>query len=188
MLDRSCRLKYTQELVDCVQIISVKACPSFLAIGFHLQPLLILETFRRIELIMYILSQREGKKPQPTISSSKSKTFHKKVNAALLNSYKEKVLGPQYQSFINAANCGYVEKLQKLPFGKRNWKRYFAVLSNVGLLYFSNPQQSPSGLYLLDCKFEPVNPDEIGGCTTAFRLQYAKDQVVFRSDNLSEFN
>ena len=137
---------------------------------------------------MFILSQREGKKPQPTISSSKSKTFHKKVNAALLNTYKEKVLGPQYQNFINAANCGYVEKLQKLPFGKRNWKRYFAVLSNVGLLYFSNPQGSPTGLYLLDCKFEPVNPDEIGGCTTAFRLQYTKDQVVFRTDNLSEFN
>ena len=173
-----------------MSIISVKACPSFLAIGFLKNPLLILETFRRIELIMFILSQREGKDPQPTIqkNSNKNKIFHKNINAALLNSYKDRVLGPQFQNFINASHCGYVEKMTKNPFGKRSWKRYFAVLSNVGLLYFSNPQGSPSGLYLLDCKYAVVDPEEVGGCTTAFRLTYSQTQVVFRCDNLSEFN
>ena len=56
LLDTKCHLKYRQELADCTQIIKVKANPSFFALVFSQGPPLILETFRRIELIMYILS------------------------------------------------------------------------------------------------------------------------------------
>ena len=95
------------------------------------------------------------------------------INTTLLNLYKNRVQGPQFKNFINAAQCGYLEKMSKNIFGSCSWHRYFAVLSNVGLMYFSDPAGSPLELFqVLDCQYDMVNPEEVDGCTTAFRLFY----------------
>ena len=84
----------------------MKANPSFFALVFSQGPPLILETFRRIELVMFILSQRERKEPQPKISNGRNIRFHKPdgttetiefermINTTLLNVYKDKLRDP----------------------------------------------------------------------------------------------
>ena len=63
LLDIKCQLKYKLLLSECIQIIKVKSNASFFSLIFKSDPPLILETYRRIELIMFILSQRAGKQP-----------------------------------------------------------------------------------------------------------------------------
>ena len=58
------------------------------------------------------------------------------INTALLNHHKKKVEGPEFKNFITADKCGYLEKMSKNIFGGLSWHKYFAVLSNVGLMYF----------------------------------------------------
>ena len=73
-------------------------------------------------------------------------------------------------------------------FGKNKWNRFFVVLSNVGLLYFKDPLESPVDLFpILNCQLTEVDPDEVGGATTVFRLEHARKQVTFRCGSLSEF-
>ena len=121
--------------------------------------------------------------------STETIEFEKMINTTLLNVYKDRVLGPQFQNFINAAQCGYLEKMSRNIFGRCSWHRYFVVLSNVGIMYFTDPAGSPLELFqLLDCKFEMVDPDDVDGCTTAFRLLYPLQQVTFRCETLSEYD
>ena len=73
--------------------------------------------------------------------------FEKMIKTTLLNMYTEKLNGPQFQNFINATQCGYLEKLSKNIFGGCSWYRYFVVLSNVGFMYFPDPSSQPLALF-----------------------------------------
>ena len=67
--------------------------------------------------------------------------------------------------------------------------RQFVVLSNVGLLYFKDPLDTPVDLFpVLNCVLNEVSPDEVEGSTTVFRLEYVRKQVTFRCVSHSEFN
>jgi len=39
--------------------------------------------------------------------------------------------------------CGYLEKLETNWIGMSSWEDKFCVLTNVGLLYYTNPLQPP---------------------------------------------
>ena len=64
-------------------------------------------------------------------------------------------LGVLGWNFINSAACGYLEKKSDSWFF--NWTEKFCVLTNVGLLYYNDPQKSPTALIpTLDAKVVPV--------------------------------
>jgi len=48
-------------------------------------------------------------------------------------------------SFLNAAKIGYLDKRSESLF--RSWTEKFAVLTNVGLLYYDNPNERPRNLF-----------------------------------------
>ena len=77
-------------------------------------------------------------------------------------------------NFVNALHCGYLDKMSVGFFGGVKWERFFVVLSNVGLLYFSDPLEAPKDLFpILNCNLATVDPEEAEGCTTVFRLVYS---------------
>ncbi len=48
-------------------------------------------------------------------------------------------------NFINSNAVGYLEKKSESWF--REWTEKFCVLTNVGLLYYDDPQKRPSNLF-----------------------------------------
>ena len=86
---------------------------------------------------------------------------------------------------------GYLYLLSRTLFGKNKWNRFFVVLSNIGLIYFKDPMETPVDLYpILNCQLIEVDPDEVGGATTVFRLEQnnnTQKQVTFRCASLIEF-
>lgn len=74
-------------------------------------------------------------------------------------------------------------------FSGNKWNRVFVVLSNVGLLYFKDALEAPMDLFpVIDCELVDVNPDEVDGDLTVFRLEYSRKQVTFKCSSLSECN
>ena len=206
LLDRRGNLKVRYSITDLKEIILVKANPCFFALSFSRDlPPLIMQSFRRAELMIYILSQRENKKPKPRVvvgdalkvymRSGKTKLleFDKALlhdkSGAMNETQKRLLETSQLNNFVNALQCGYLQLLQRGLFGSDKWTRYFVVLSNVGLLYFKDPMEPPVDLFpILNCMLVGVDPALVGGCTTVFRLTYARKQVTFRCGSLSEFN
>ena len=68
LFDRNCNLKCRQRLANLSEIVLVKANPCIVALLFDKGLKLILETVRRTEIVIFILSQRAGKDPKPTVS------------------------------------------------------------------------------------------------------------------------
>ena len=59
LLDRRCNLKTRIDIKDLRKIILVKTNPCFFALSFRYGiPPLILQSFRRSELVVYLLAQR----------------------------------------------------------------------------------------------------------------------------------
>ena len=206
LLDRRGNLKVRYSITDLKEIILVKANPCFFALSFSRDlPPLIMQSFRRAELMIYILSQRENKKPKPRVvvgdalkvymRSGKTKLleFDKALlhdkSGAMNETQKRLLETSQLNNFVNALQCGYLQLLQRGLFGSDKWTRYFVVLSNVGLLYFKDPMDPPVDLFpILNCMLVGVDPALVGGSTTVFRLTYARKQLTFRCGSLSEFN
>jgi hypothetical protein len=64
-------------------------------------------------------------------------------------------LGVLGWNFINSSAVGYLEKKSDSWF--RDWTEKFCVLTNVGLLYYDDPQKRPTNLIpTLDAKVVPV--------------------------------
>ena len=73
---------------------------------------------------------------------------------------------------MNAPALGYLYLMSKSLFGKNKWSRFFVVLSNIGLVYFRDPQEAPVDLFpILNTQLSEVDPEEVGGATTVFRLE-----------------
>ena len=63
--------------------------------------------------------------------------------------------------------------MSKNIFGRLSWTRYFSVLTNVGLLYFDDPRGQPNAFFpMFGVRHVIVRPEEVDGCTTAFRFIY----------------
>jgi hypothetical protein len=65
----------------------------------------------------------------------------------------------QLNNFINALLTGYL-KLKTTTFliGSTRWEERFVVLTNVGLLYFENPNNPPIDLFpVLDCEIKDLD-------------------------------
>ena len=151
--------------------------------------------------MIYLLSQREKSPTKPKVivgdaiklfmKSGKIKLleFDKALqNVGLVTSTQKRVAATSLlNNFVNALALGYLELMSKGMFGK-NWNRFFVVLSNVGLIYFKDPMEAPVDLFpILNCRLIEVDPDEVGGATTVFRLEHTRKQVTFRCGSLSEF-
>ena len=67
ILDPLCNMKSRYEVKYITEIILVKANPCFFAISFENAPPLVLESFRRAELMVYVLSQRQNTNPKPKV-------------------------------------------------------------------------------------------------------------------------
>ena len=68
ILDRLCNMKSRYEIKFLTEIILVKANPCFFALSFSNGPPLVLESFRRAELMVYVLSQRQNTNPKPKVA------------------------------------------------------------------------------------------------------------------------
>ena len=203
LLDRRCNLKTRYELKDLSEIILVKANPSIFALSFSSgQAPLILQSFRRAELMIFVLSQREKTPVKPKIvigdalkvKLRSGKTvlmeFDKAVQSeGQLSQAQRRILdNSQLNNFVNAHACGYLEICQKGLFGGNKWTRVFVVLSNVGLLYFKDVLDPPVDLFpILNCELQEVDPSEADEYTTVFRLEFTRKRVTLRCGTLSEY-
>lgn len=126
LMDTKCNLKSRTDIIDLREIILVKANPCFFALSYsNGSPPLVLQSFRRAELMIYILSQRERTFPKPKIvvgdalrvflKSGRTKLleFDKvlKSQASLDESQKNLLETSQLNNFVNALACGYLEML-----------------------------------------------------------------------------
>ena len=61
---------------------------------------------------------------------------------------------------MNALALGYIDLLNKSLFTGNKWSRFFVVLSNIGLIYFKDPQEPPVDIFpILNCRLIEVDPE-----------------------------
>ena len=108
LLDTKCNLKYRCRLSDLYEITLVKVNPRFFVTDFGQGVKLILETARRTELVIYVLSQRDGKDPKPRVNRTngvkqrqpdgkmKLLKFDEIINTKLATAHMDKVFSPQF--------------------------------------------------------------------------------------------
>ena len=59
--------------------------------------------------------------------------------------------------------CGYLEKLDYNFIGQIKWEEKFCVLTNVGLLYFTDIIKPPNDLFpVLDCEIKKLQRGDEG--------------------------
>ncbi len=149
--------KATVDSITKVTIAS-ESC-AFLAINFD-KDMLVLESFRRVELIAYLAAVRKRRGLPPfqvmvskTIelkTTESSKTSETKLSASEAKDAKESkdVKSPQQppklvevpmlaEAIRNSRKSGFMRKLQKGGFfGGAKHHEYFFLLSDIGLVYF----------------------------------------------------
>lgn len=70
----------------------------------------------------------------------------------------------QLNNFANAISSGYLKMRTNKIFGGFQWEDRFVVLTNIGLLYFSDPLKPPIDLFpVLDCEIVKVPAVEVKG-------------------------
>ena len=106
LIDTKCHLKHRQRLSDLYEIVLLKANPCFFALDFSGGTKLILETVRRTELVIYILTQRDGKDPKPKVGRANSIVLQKQgdkkellkfeevIHSKLVTAHRDKMLSP----------------------------------------------------------------------------------------------
>ena len=93
----------------------------------------------------------------------------------------------QLNNFANAINSGYLKMATK-AFLKTKWEERFVVLTNVGLLYFSDPHLPPLDLFpVLDCEIVKVPANEVKGDENTFKLVYLTKHVTFQCASRAEY-
>ena len=87
--------------------------------------------------------------------------------------------------------CGYLEKLDYNFLGQIRWEEKFVVLTNVGLLYFSDPLKAPNDLFpILDCDIKKLQRGDEGYTAgyEAIRLVLSRKTVIFRCLSASDYD
>lgn len=93
----------------------------------------------------------------------------------------------QLNNFANAINSGYLKMATKAFLGTK-WEERFVVLTNVGLLYFSDPHLPPLDLFpVLDCEIVKVPANEVKGDENTFKLVYLTKHVTFQCASRAEY-
>lgn len=95
-----------------------------------------------------------------TLKSGKTQQlyFDKQDTSKTADSFQTKMLkNLQLNNFVNSLMCGYLDKYDTNFLGQVKWEEKFFVLTNVGLLYFSDPLKAPSDLFpVLDCDIKKL--------------------------------
>lgn len=125
-----------------------------------------LETLKRTELLLFLCTTLDRLSlRRPSLVQTQALRFIKSTANAypstgvLVDFDPDKLalgnLGVLGWNFINSAAVGYLEKKSDSWF--RDWTEKFCVLTNVGLLYYDDPQKRPTNLIpTLDAKVVPV--------------------------------
>ena len=77
-------------------------------------------------------------------------------------------------NFLNALKIGYLYKRSESFF--RSWTEKFCVLTNVGLLYYDDPNKRPRNLFpIIDSTIKPIPADKYSRdfvfCIVSFSLE-----------------
>ena len=120
--------------------ISSKNC-TLIALHFIKGYDMMIETYRRVDLILYTAMQMKKSKI-PLFKLSYRKMFKlkskKKISAKLDAKNNVKAALPQLQEvFRNSKKMGFM-KLQKIGFFVNSYREYFFILTNLGLVYYKN--------------------------------------------------
>ena len=186
---------------ELLQVILIKTNPCVFVLCFKNGPPLLLQSYRRTELVIFLLTQREGMHPKTVVARSqglklffngieKTLFFDKLIDSSGTNSYQDKMLDSlQLNNFVNAIKCSYLGKLESSFMRGVRWETKFVVLTNVGLLYFTNPLQPPNDLFpVLDCIVSKCEPNECMGDMFSFQLTYQRKHITFKCPNLAEYS
>ena len=211
LLDKKGVNKHRHDLPKLRQIIMIKTNPCIFALSFGgLSTPLLLQSFRRSELIMFLLSQVKSNVPKVVVTrssgiriflqdKSSKQTIQKvikfdKISKKGENSEMSKDLikqlekNVQLNNFANAINSGYIKMRTSTFLIGTRWEERFVVLTNIGLLYFADPHQAPLDLFpVLDCEIVKVHPSEVKGNECTFKLVYLTKNVTFQCSNGAEF-
>jgi hypothetical protein len=120
ILDKDGNLKSRYKINDLKEVILVRQNPLFFALSFKSGIPLIMQSFRRPELVPFLLSQMTVKKAQirqgddlfVKMKSGKEHIvkFDQYVEKDKANFSNSKYLGDMHlQNFVNALACGYLE-------------------------------------------------------------------------------
>ena len=204
MLDSRAELKSQYSIGDLSEFILVKANPSIFAMSFtNGKAPLILRSIRRAELMLFVMQPRQQSLMKPKVVKGDTiKILMTSRKTKLLELDKApNIVGPrispddfsladQSNVFANAMAKGHMDKMSKgLLKKKANWKNKFVVLSNIGLLYFESVTEAPKGFIPIvdSTQLVEVNPEEVAGDKTVFRLTHAQKQLTLRCRSLTEY-
>lgn len=197
-LNKKFELKRCILIKTIFELVLIKTNPSIFSMSITGNRPIILQTFRRTEFVIYLLSMRDNHGLSTRISRSSG------LNLGMRNGKEEKLefdmqkIGPdtrisdrnkallknlQLNNFCNAIKCGYLDKLEINIIRMRSWEPKLCVLTNVGLLYFNNPIQPPQDLFpVINAVISKVNigdPD-YSERFNSFRFKSALKTAVFR--------
>lgn len=116
----------------------------------------LMETMRRTELIVFLINIFDNNLwERPELIQSNGLKLLKTKKQEILDfdpakqdlSHKNKQLFSHLISnnFLNASMVGYLDKRSENWF--KTWSEKFCVLTNVGLLYYNDPQKRPRNLF-----------------------------------------
>jgi len=120
--------------------------------------------------------QEEAKKIEFDISKKKQADEQsQRIMKALGNS-----------NFLNASKIGYLFKRSRSFF--RSWEEKFAVVTNVGLLYYDDPNKQPQELFpIIDSKITKV-PKEKYNRNHVFSIMSFNLEIEFAAQNEDEYD
>ena len=141
---------------DISGITLIKTSSAMLAIHVSKSYDFLMETIRRTELVVFLISMADANQwPRPElVQSSGLKLLKTKKEEILdfdpaktdISSKNKNLMGHMISTnFLNAIAVGYLDKRSDNWF--RSWSEKFCVLTNVGLLYYNDPQKRPRNLF-----------------------------------------
>ena len=88
-------------------------------------------------------------------------------------------------NFINAAMQGYLEKKSESWFG--GWTEKFCVLTNVGMLYYNDPQKRPRNLFpCIDAQIMPIKEGAYNK-KFVFRMKSFAFDIIFAARTKEDY-
>ena len=104
-----------------------------------------------------------------------------------ISKYNKKLLNHLISNnFLNSPVVGYLEKKSESWFG--GWTEKFCVLTNVGLLYYNDPQKRPRNLFpCIDAKVTPISEGTYSK-KFVFRLKSFTYNIIFAARNKDEYD
>lgn len=141
---------------DISGITLIKTSSAMLAIHVNKNYDFLIETIRRTELIVFLINifdNNQWQRPELIQSNGLRLLRTKKQEILDFDPAKSDISKNNKQlfthlistNFINAMMVGYLDKRSDNWF--RSWSEKFCVLTNVGLLYYNDPQKRPRNLF-----------------------------------------